>query len=152
MAGLQFNSTSDEVALVAATAKTVWQGKAPANQRLIIRAVKFLGVMPAGGVDVPVKIRLTRNSANFGTGSAAATGKHNPSNPETLQGTYSKNFTVEPTTPADGGLQWDVNPQSGIIESLPLDQWIEIPGGQSAQFEITAPATSKIVITVSGDE
>lgn len=141
MAGLGFNANSGEVTLAAGVAKTVLQVKAPANQRVLIRSLRLMGKQPAGGTDTPAKVRLTRSVANFGTGSGVTLAKTNPTNTETLQSSAFSNFTVEPTAPTDGGEWWEVQPQSGVIEYLPRDGPIEIPGGQSAQFEATSVAT-----------
>lgn len=148
MAGILAWFNSGEVALVAATAKSVVQCKSPANQRLIVRSLRMFGKQAAGGTDAVVKIRFTRNSANFGTWTGTMTpGKQNPSDAETLQGVYSQNATGEPTTPTDSFLYWELQPQSGIIELLPIDQWIEIPGGQSGQWECTSTATPTLLVS-----
>lgn len=152
MAGILAFASSGEVALVAATPKSVLQIKAPANQRIIIRSVRFLGKQPAGGSDTPIKVKMTRNSANFGTFTAMTPGKQNPSNGETLQGTYGQNASAEPTSPTDSGLWWEVQPQAGVEELLPIDQWIEVPGGQSVQFECTSVATPTILIVATVEE
>lgn len=154
MAGVAFVVNSGEVALVAATAKTVMQVKAAANQRVVIKGLKFLGKQAAGGSDVVVKVRMTRSTANFGTGgSTPVAGKLNPSNGETIQTTFGANFSAEPTSPTDSGLWWEVQPQSGIIEALPPGQWIEVPGGQSVNFEMTSPSgTPTLLVTVTGEE
>lgn len=152
MAGVIVNSTSGEVALVAATPRTLWQGKAASNQRTVIKSVRFTGQQPAGGIDTPVKVRLTRSTSNFGAGAAAVVAKNNPSDPETLQTTCYAGLTTEPTSPSDGGLWWNVQPQSGVIEFLVPDLFIPIPGGQSAQFEATSPATPVITATVQYEE
>ena len=152
MAGVIAFVNSGNVALVAATAKSILQVKAPANQRLVIRTIRITGLQPAGGTDTPVTIRMTQNSANFGTFSAATAGKQDTSNAEALQGTYGKNATVEPTSPTDSGLQWDVQPQGGLVEFLPLDQWIPVPGGRSVQFEATSPGTPTLLMTLAVEE
>lgn len=152
MAGLLCYVNSGEVALVASTPKSVLQLKAPTNQRLLIKTLRFMGKQPAGGTDTPVKVRMTRSSANFGTFSAATPGKNNPSDAETIQTTCGANATVEPTSPTDSGLWWEFQPQSGLIEPLPMDAAIEIPGGQSVQFEATSGATPTLMFTVAFEE
>lgn len=139
MAGLLFNVNSGEIALVASTAKTCLQIKAPANQRVLVRALRLMGKQAAGGVDLPVKVRVTRSTANFGTATGAATvGKNNPSDSETIQTTTGQNFTVEPTAPADAGIAWEIQPESGVIEFLPAGMFIVIPGGAAVNFECTS--------------
>jgi hypothetical protein len=152
MAGVLWHVNSGECSLVAATAKTIIQVKAPTNQRLILRALRFFGKQAAGGTDTPCKIRLTRSTANFGTGSAATAAKNDPNDGETLQAVCAANFTVEPTTPADGGLWWELQPQTGIIEPLAPGQEIKIPGAAAANFEFTSPATPSVMTEVTGEE
>lgn len=152
MAGVLAYVNSGEVALVGSTAKSILQIKAPTNQRLLIRSLRFYGKQPAGGTDTPIKVRLTRSTANFGTFSAATTSKSDPSDPETLQATCGANASVEPTTPTDGALWWEVQPQSGVEEFLPITEPIKIPGGQSAQFEFTSPGTPTVLLVVGYEE
>jgi hypothetical protein len=152
MAGVQVQVNSNEVALVAATAKTVLQIKAATNQRVLITSIRLLGKQPAGGTDTPIKIRMTRNAAAFGTGTSATPSKVDPTDSETLQTTAFSNFTVEPTTPTDGGLWWELQPQTAIEEFLPPGQEIKIPGGQSVQFECTSVATPTLTISVGYQE
>lgn len=146
MAGVIVHVNSGEVTLAANTPKTVLQIKAPANQRLVIRTLRLLGKQAAGGTDPMVKVRLTRSIANFGTGTAAAPGKNDPSDSETLQATAAANFSIEPTSPADGALMWEIQPQAGVIESLGPGQEIKVPGGQAVNFEATTPSGSPTVM------
>jgi hypothetical protein len=152
MAGVLFSVNSGEVSLVASTPKSALQVKAAANQRVLIRGLKILGKSAAGGTDPVVKVRMTRSTANFGTFSAATPNKLNPSNGETLQTTCGANATVEPTAPTDGGLWWEVQPQSGLIEFYPPGQEIQVPGGQSVQFEATSTGTPTLLITATCEE
>jgi hypothetical protein len=152
MAGVKAHVTSGEVTLVANTAKSCLQIKAAANQRVIVEALRITGKQPAGGTDTPVKIRMTRSTANFGTFSSATVGKNDPTDSETLQTTYGANASVEPTAPTDGSLWWEVQPQSGLIEFYPPDMRIEVPGGQSVQFEATSNATPIITMTATTEE
>lgn len=153
MAGVGFTVNSGEVVLVAATAKTVLQVKAAANQRTLIKGIKLLGKQPAGGTDTPCKVRMTRSTANFGTaGTTPTAGKLNPSNGETIQTAFGAGFSVEPTAPTDSGLWWEVQPQAGVIEALPPGSVIEVPGGQSVNFEFTSPGAPTVLVTVTGEE
>lgn len=152
MAGVIAHVNSGEVALVAATAKSVLQIKAATNQRVLLKALRFLGKQAAGGTDAVVKIRMTRNSANFGTFSSATPGKNDPNDGETIQTTCGSNASAEPTSPSDSGLWWEVQPQSGVIEFLPPGLEIKIPGGQSVQFECTSSATPTIMLCATFEE
>jgi hypothetical protein len=152
MAGVLAHVTSGEVALVANTAKSCLQILAANNQRVLIRALRFTGKQPAGGTDTPVKIRMTRSTANFGTFTSATPHKNDPNDGETIQTTCGSNASVEPTSPTDGGIWWELQPQSGIIEFLPPDSLIKVPGGQSVQFEATSVATPTITLTATFEE
>lgn len=151
MAGLLLSVTSGELALVAATPKTVLQIKAPANQRLTLRTFSAFGKSAAGGTDVPVKVRFTRSSANFGTGFGATVGKANPSNGETAQGTYTV-LSAEPTSPSDGGYFDEFNPQSGLVIPFPPGMEFQIPGGQALNIELTSAGTPTVVVTCMVEE
>jgi hypothetical protein len=152
MAGVLINITSGEVSLAAATAKTVLQIVAATNQRVLVQGIKIMGKNAAGGTDVPVKVRLTRVATPSGTGTTATPAKNDPTDSETLQTSGKSNFTVEPTTPTDSGIWYEVSPQTGTIEFLPPGQEIKIPGGQALMFEATAPGAAVLTITVSAQE
>lgn len=153
MAGVAFTVNSGEVTLVANTAKTVLQIKAATNQRVLVKGLKLLGKQAAGGTDAVCKVRMTRSTANFGTaGSTPAPGKLNPSNGETIQTSFGANFSAEPTSPTDSGLWWEVQPQGGVIEALPPGSWIEVPGGQSVNFEFTSSGTPVVLVTATAEE
>ena len=152
MAGLLLNVNSGEVTLVANTAKTVLQIKAPANQRLAVKSLRITGKQPAGGTDTPFKLRLTRSTSNFGTGTAQTPKANNPSFTETPQSSASQNFSVEPTGPADTNQWWEIQPQGGVIEFLPPGLDIPIPGGQSLNFEATSAGTPSFTLTAQYEE
>jgi hypothetical protein len=152
MAGVLAHVNSGEVSLTATVAKSILQIKAPTNQRLIIRTLRFFGKQPAGGTDTPVKIRLTRSTANFGTFTTATASKNDPNDGETLQATCGSAASVEPTSPTDGGLWWELQPQTCILEPLAPGQEIKIPGGQSAQFEFTSPGTPSVMCEATYEE
>ena len=151
MAGLNMNVPSGNVALVAATAKTVLQIKAPTNQRLKIKTIRCMG---KGIVvtDQPIYFRITRSSANFGTGSSATPGKTNTSNGETIQSTAFSNFTVEPTSPTHSGYEGDFHPQNGIMEQFQFDVPLEVAGGNSVNIEMTAAQAQTVNVSVLYEE
>lgn len=152
MAAVIWHVNSGEVTLVASTAKSALQIKAPTNQRVILRGLKLLGKQAAGGTDPVVKIRLTRSTANFGTFTGATPSKNDPSDAETIQTTCGSNASVEPTSPTDGGLWWEVQPENGLIEFMPPGLEIKIPGGQSVQFECTSTGTPTLLVTATCEE
>ena len=77
-----------------------------------------MGKQAAGGTDAVVKLCITRSSANFGTFTGATASKNDPNDGETIQTTCGSNASVEPTSPTDGGLWWEVQPQSGASNSF----------------------------------
>jgi hypothetical protein len=152
MAGVLWHVNSGEAALVASTAKSLLQIKAAANQRVLIKGLRLFGKQPAGGTDTPVKIRLTRSTANFGTFTGATPGKNDPTDSETIQTTCGANASVEPTSPSDGGLWWELQPQQAILDMLYPGQEIKIPGAQSAQLECTSPGTPTLMFAATCEE
>ena len=138
MAGLRVTAENTAaVALAAATAKTVLQLNAPANQRLKLQRV---GVFFDGAstTAVPVLVRLVI-ATTAGTNTALTLAKQVSSDSETIQTTAGENATVEPTktTLLD---QWLVHPQTGIDLTYAFGQEKIIVGGGRVAIEITAPA------------
>lgn len=147
MAAVLLWGNSGEVVLVANTAKSILQIKAAANQRVKVLQIFLFGKQPAGGTDTPVKVRLTRNSASFGTFTAVTFAKNDPSDAETIQTTGGSNASVEPTTPTDAGKWYELPPQTGFIELVTPGQELKIPGGQSIQVECTSTGTPTVLAT-----
>ena len=136
MAGLVcFAATLNEVALVAATEKTVVQIIAPAHQRLKIKrwGVFFDGIAATGA---PVEVRLLRQDAD-GTLSAVTIFKQ-VAGSETIQTTAKGDASAEPT-PSDVIDVAEVHPQSGYEAVIPFDMPIEIPGGGIVGITCKAP-------------
>ena len=125
-----------EVALAAATAKTVVQLVAPANHR-----VKVLGWgVFFDGTSVtaePVQVTVSRQTT-AGTASALTPVQTRPV-AETIQCTAQHTATVEPTT-TDTIETIEVHPQSGYEVRYPLGQEIVIGGGGRVGIICTAPA------------
>lgn len=146
MARVGFTGASGEVTLAASTAKSILQAKAAANQRCVITKHILMGKQPAGGVDVPCKVRYTQSTSSYGTFSAVTPGKLNPTDPETIQTTIGSNASVEPTAPTDRSMWFEVQPQAGLIDTpTPFQQEVHIPGGYSTQAEFTSPATPVVL-------
>lgn len=135
MAGLICIAQTAEVALVAATAKTIMQIIAPAQQRLKIKGwgVFFDGI---SGTDSPVQVRLLRQTT-AGTVSSLTPVKQVAGN-ETVQTTAGHTATVEPTA-GDVLDIAEVHPQSGYEKLIPFDMPLEVPGGGRIGIECTAP-------------
>lgn len=142
MAGLIGIARTNEVALSAATAKTVLQLIAPANQRLkLLRwGLYFDGT---SATDEPVYVRLLRQTT-AGTMSALTIVKNNAGDAETLQGTAQHTATVEPTA-SDVLDSVNIHPQGGGYEVIfPVGQEVVISGGGRLGIECTASATVNV--------
>jgi hypothetical protein len=144
MAGIKAVVTTEgEIALSAATAKTVLQLVAPTNQRLRLTGfgISFDGTSSSAE---PVNVELCVQSS-AGTSSSATPVKDGDPGSETLQGTAIKNATVEPTT---GNIlrRYVFHPQGGGIERIfGFDEQINVPGGTRLGLRCTAPATVNVI-------
>jgi hypothetical protein len=149
MSGVGFYMTTGEVALSAATAKTVIEVTAAANHRAVIKKIHlwFKGVSVT---DESVTVDLIR-IATTGTGSAGTPVKRDPDMPETLAVDFKHTFTVEPT-----GVTvletFSIHPQSGYAEVLPIEWPIPIPGGDLWGIRCTADNAVSVIANVLGEE
>lgn len=136
MSGILACVQTAEIALTAATAKTVLQLVAPANQRLIVKrwGVFFDGTTSSAE---PVQVRLLRQTT-AGTMSALTPVRINAGS-ETLQATAQHTATAEPTA-SDVLDVLEVHPQSGADIVFPLDMQLTVAGGTRLGVECTAPA------------
>lgn len=128
--------TEGEIALSAATAKTVLQVVAPANHRVVLKrwGVFCDGVSPTAE---PVQVRLLRQTT-AGTMSAATPRKMD-GYAETIQSTAQKTASAEPTA-GDVLAVLEVHPQQGYAEAFPYGDEPIIAGGGRVGIECTAPA------------
>lgn len=126
-----------EVALTAATAKTVVQLVAAANHRVkILRwGVFFDGTSVTGE---PVQVRVLRQST-AGTMSSLTPVKMDDSLAETLLTTAQHTATAEPTAGDIVDIA-EVHPQASYEIIYPLGQEIIVGGGDRLGIECTAPA------------
>jgi hypothetical protein len=139
MAGLRFSAGTEgtEVALTAATERTIIQVLAATNVRLLLHefSISFDGVSATAE---PVQVRLVKQTT-AGSGSSAVTlRKHDSSKTETLQATAIKSPTSEPTL--DYAIKtWEIHPQAGMVYPfrLPLD----LAGATRYAITAKAPAT-----------
>ena len=141
MAGIRVAATTEgEVALSAATAKTILQIVAPTNQRLLLTgfSVSFDGVSSTAE---PVQVEIVKQTT-AGTSSAGTPVKDGDPGSETIQTTSRITVTVEPTT-TDILRRYEVHPQGGGIERVltPGVDAITVPGGTRLGLRCTAPAT-----------
>jgi hypothetical protein len=140
MAGVTCIAQTAEVALSAATAKTVLQITAMTNHRLHIKrwAVFFDGISSTAE---PVQVRLLRQTT-AGTMTSLTPVKL-VAGSETVQTTAQHTATAEPTAGDILDIA-EVHPQSGYEVVVPFDQVIEVPGGTRLGIEATAPAAVNV--------
>jgi hypothetical protein len=148
MAGIRAVALTDEIALSAATAKTVIQIAAPANQRVIVKewGVFFDGVDPLAQ---PVQVELAKQST-AGTMSSLTPAKITPGS-ETVQTTASHTATAEPTESAVLDTV-EVHPQSGYEKIFPLGEEIIVAGGERLGIVCTAPAAVNVRAKIKFEE
>jgi hypothetical protein len=151
MAGLNYAAASGEITLTAATAKTLIQITAPANQAVKVKQINITGKQPAGGTDTPLKIRITRSTAG-GTATAGTAYKLDPARGETIQSVVKTAFTIEPTTPTDTWLWFEFQPQSGLFYPIPFGQDLIIPGGGQLNVEATSGSTPIVLASIVAEE
>ncbi len=155
MAGVLVDFTAGEVALVAATAKTVIEAANAANHRfkLIGFQVSFDGI---SGSAEPVVVELTKNTTSSGTASALTGIKRDTTLPETIQTTGKHTFTVEPTVVVLKRLE--VHPQGSYEWIAPFGQEYQLGGAGAAAdtgriaIRCTAPAAVNCCATLSIEE
>lgn len=141
MAAFQGQAVTAEIALSAATAKTIIQLVAATNHRvkLLSWGVFFDGTSTTAE---PVQVRLLRQTT-AGTMSALTPTKRDDSIADTLLTTAQHTATVEPTA-GDLIEGVEVHPQQGYQVWYPLGGEFIIGGGDRAGIEVTAPATVNV--------
>lgn len=149
MAGVGFYMTAGEIALSAATAKTIIEVTAAANHRVRIDSIGFF-FDSTTVTNEPVVVELIRITTT-GTGTDGTPQKLDPDYSETLAVDFKYNFTSEPT-----GITvlktWNIHPQSGYEVVLPLNRPIWLPGGDLIGIRCTAPDAVNVVVNVEGEE
>lgn len=131
---------TSEVALSAATAKTVVQIVAATNVRVRVLGwgVFFDGVSTTAE---PVQVRLLRQTS-AGTMSSLTPTKLGTGS-ETVQTTAQHTATAEPTA-GDVLDICECHPQSGYEKLYPIGYFPILPGGGRVGIEVTAPATVNV--------
>lgn len=142
-------TTSVDVALVAATAKTVVQLVAATNVRVAIQTitVSFDGT---SNTAEPVTV-IVRRQTTAGTATARAPLKKDDDIATALSSTGQENFTAEPTD-SDILLTYLVHPQAGVQYPLPLPGELIIGSGDRIGVKMTAPAGVNTSVTVEAEE
>lgn len=142
MSALIFIAQPSEIALSAATAKTVLQITAPSNHRLRILewGVFFDGVSTTAE---PAVVQLLRQSGSF-TATSLTLVKEDDSIAETIQSTAIHTATVEGT---DGDVlrRKNVHPQGGYEWQRDPTRDLIIGGGDKCGIKITAPAAVNVI-------
>lgn len=152
MSALNLSVSTGEIS-VTATPKTFLTLKAPANQRLKIRGLKFFG-KSAVATDVPVKVELGLITTNGQTATATAITPPpiDGDLAETPQGSYFKNYGTEPTTYGTILDTLEVSPQTFLVLYFPEGQEIILKGGQELGLRLTATSTEVMSITAMVEE
>jgi len=149
MADLRGTIEAGEIALSAATAKTIVQLVAASNHRV---KVTRWGVF-FDGTDVteePVQVEIVRQST-AGTSSANTPKKLDDSLAESLQTTARENCTAEPTT-GDILYRYNIHPQQGYETVYPFGQEIKVGGGGRLGIRCTAPAAVNVNTFIEFEE
>ncbi len=149
MAAFRGLAQTTEVALSAATAKTVIQLIAATNHRIKIESwgVFFDGVSTTAE---PVQVRLVRQTT-AGTMSALTPVKLDDSIADTLLTTAQHTATAEPTI-TDVVDVLEVHPQHGYEIFYPLGQEVIVGGSDRIGIECTAPATVSVRAKIRFEE
>jgi hypothetical protein len=143
MAGLVFTATTAEIAMVAATAKTILMIKTAAQQRGKLKAwgVFFDGISASAE---PILVELCHASTD-GTGAASPPSgiKVDESQGETIQSTITHNFSSEPTVTVIE--RKEVHPQSGYEKIYPYGDERRVKGAGRVCIKVTSPAVVNAV-------
>lgn len=149
MARIHCIAATAEVALAAATAKTVIKVTAPTNQRVVIEGwgVGFDGIAVT---EAPVVCRLVKLTT-AGTFSSLTPVRTQQGGSETVQSTAGHTATAEPTKTDVYDIQ-NVHPQTAMEWYFPLSQEIILAGGGSIGIECTAPAVVNVIAKIRFEE
>lgn len=149
MAALQGNAITAEVALAAATAKTVIQVVAASNHAVKVLgwSVSFDGISSTAEPVVVVLMRQT----TAGTMSALTPVKVDPGRNETMQTTAQHTATAEPTS-GDVLARRNIHPQAGYEVIYPPDQQPIVGGGERIGIVCTAPAVVNVIAEIRFEE
>lgn len=132
----KLSSEGLEIALVAATAKTVLQLRAATNHRvkLLSWGIYFDGIVVTAA---PIQVELIRQTTD-GTMTAVVARKNDDSLAETMQTDGGKNATAAPT---DGDILEvkEIHPQQGYEKLYPFGGEVIIGGGDRVALKVTSP-------------
>ncbi len=142
-------TTSVEVALVAATAKTVLHLLAGTGIRFAIQAVTVSFDGTSNTAEPVVLVLITQTTAPTGTTRNPL--QKDPDIATALQVTGLENVSVEPTD-TDIRLTYHIHPQAGAQYPLPLPGEIIVAGAGRIGLKLTAPAAVNCLATIEGEE
>lgn len=144
----QYAITTSNVALAAATAKTLIEGVSTANvpPEWIALDITFDGVTATA---VPVRVDFCTYAAT-GTGTTYTPKRLGQAvgNPAS---TWKINDTVEPTTPTIL-FSWWIPPTSGIMYQWPLGRELFHPVSTIQGIRLTAPAAVNAIVNLTIEE
>lgn len=135
--------TNGDIALTAATAKTIMSVVAASNApiRLVELSVSFDGTTASAE---PVTVELCHNTEGAAGTSTAHTLVQSGGPTRTAQASGKRNFTVEPTT-ITVVKRWLVHPTAGLIYQAPLGREVEQNTTADALLvRCTAPANVNV--------
>lgn len=142
-------TTSAEVALTGATAKTVLQLVAASGVRVAVQTVT-ISFDGTSNTAEPTVIQVRRQTT-AGTATSRAPLKKDNDVSTAIQATGQENFTAEPTD-SDIVLTYHIHPQAGAQYPLPLPGEIVMAGGGRLGIKITAPANVNCLATIEAEE
>lgn len=145
---VQYSISTSNVALTAATAKTVLEGSATANVPLewIALDISFDGVTATA---TPVRVDICTYAAT-GTGTAYTAKRYGQAQ-GTAASSWKINDTVEPTTPTIL-LSWYVPPTSGFSYQWPLGRELFHGVSTIQGVRLTAPAAVNAIVNLTIEE
>jgi hypothetical protein len=150
MAALTLVAVTAEVALTAATGRTVLQVLAPTNRalKLLSWAITFDGNSPTAE---PVLVELLRQTT-AGTMTSLTLVKWDSGHDETLQTTGSHSSTSTEPTAGDVLARRDIHPQSGYECIYPYGQEPIIPTATRLAIRAVAPANVNCIAEMRFEE
>jgi hypothetical protein len=149
MAAMTLIAVTAEVALVAATAKTVLQISAPTNIPLKLKSwgVSFDGTATT---NEPVVVRLLRQTT-AGTMTSLTLVKADSDRTGTIQTTATHSASAEPTA-GDVLDRMDIHPQGGYVYVYAPDDCDIIPANTRLGIECTAPQAVNVIAKMRFEE
>ena len=153
MAGLLANFNTIDMAIVAATAKTVIQFTTPTNQRAKILSFSIF-FKDTVATDTPVDIQFIRQTAVIGgTPTALTAVKNDNGYAEAVQCTAAI-YGTSPTEPAGTQVRKaiKVHPQSGYEVIFPYGQELIITGGGRLGIVVTAAQAQTCTVQLDFEE